>query len=125
MNLKIKKLEVKKDERGFLAEIISSNERDKRLGLVLITTAHPTMTKGNHYHKRKTEWYCVVKGKGLLKVWRKNEKKEMELSEKNPVLVEIPKNYFHSITNIGNSEMYLMAVVSEPFNKEDPDTYYE
>lgn len=126
MNLKIKKLEVKKDNRGWLAEIISTNEiKGKGVGLVLITTANARQTKGSHYHKRKTEWYCVIRGRGLLKVWNQQEMEEFEVSEDNLTLVEIPKNHFHSITNVGDSPMYLLAVVSEPFNEKDPDTYYE
>lgn len=126
MNLKVKKLEVKKDNRGWLTEIISLNEIEgKQLGLVLITAAHVGQTKGNHYHRRKTEWYCVIRGRGLLKVWNRQEKEELEVSEDTLVLVQIPQNYFHSITNIGTIPMHLLVIVSEPFNEKDPDTFYE
>ena len=57
MKLNIKKLVVKKDSRGWLAEIIQSEDvGKKRFGLLLITTAHPGQVKGNHYHKKKKEW---------------------------------------------------------------------
>ena len=126
MKLKIKKLDKLTDDRGWLAEILSDKDSDgKELGLVLITTAHPGKTKGNHYHKRKTEWYCVISGKGLLRVWNDSEKEEMELSSVDLALVEIPTGYFHSITNIGEEELHLLAIVSESFNEGDPDTYYE
>ena len=128
MKLNIKKLIVKKDARGWLAEVISQEDVDKKkFGLVLITTARPGQVKGNHYHKKKKEWYCVIKGRGLLRIWGENtnEKKELEIGERNMVLVEIPTGYFHSIQALGNQEMYLMAYVSEAFNPSSPDTYYE
>ncbi len=61
----------------------------------------------------------------MLRVWNKDEKKELEVGENNLVLVEMPKNYFHSITNIGEQDLYVLVIVSEPFDEEDPDTYYE
>lgn len=128
MKLKIKQLEVKKDNRGWLSEIFSEKQIGQtKLGLILITTAYPSQTKGNHYHKRKREWYCVVKGRGLLKVWSTDgkEKEELEIGERNMVAVEIPRNYFHSITNIGDDELFLLAYVNESFNPKDPDTFYE
>lgn len=128
MNLKITSLEVKKDNRGWLAEIFNKKNIGKdKLGIVLVTTALPSKTKGNHYHKRKAEWYCVIRGRGLLRVWSRDgkEKEELEIGERNMVIVKIPVNYFHSITNIGEKEMYLLAFVNESFDKNDPDTYYE
>lgn len=128
MKLKIKELKIIKDNRGWLAEIFNKRLIGRtNLGLVLITTAYPSQTKGNHYHKRKTEWYCVLKGRGLLKVWSVDgrDKEEIEIGEKNMVTVEIPKNYFHSITNIGKDELYLLAYADEAFDPKDPDTFHE
>lgn len=128
MNLNVKKVKIITDNRGWLAEIIRPDiVNNKHLGLVLVTTAKPGMIKGNHYHKRKKEWYFVVKGRGLLKVWSKDKTQEesMEIGEKNMVLAEIPTYYFHSIQNIGKGEMILIAYVDEPFSPKDPDTYYE
>lgn len=128
MKIKVKKLEVKKDHRGWLAEIVQPKDVGiKDFGLVLVTTAFPGQTKGGHYHKRKTEWYCVIKGKGLLTLIdnKSKEKKEMEIGERNMVLVRIPPLIMHKIKNIGEDELYLLAYVDEAFNKQDPDTYYD
>lgn len=126
LDISIRKLNVKSDERGWLAEIATQKDVDGLSGLILVTTAHPGKTKGNHYHKRKTEWYCVIQGRGLLEIkdLLSEEKTEIEIGEKNMVLVKISPNYLHSITNIGENEMILLSYVDEPFNEEDPDTYY-
>lgn len=126
--LKTKKLEVKKDGRGWLAELIRVEDVSNPLfGHLLVTVAKPGIIKGNHYHRRKREWYIVLKGKGLLKVWNKDgsEKKQMILDERDLKLVEIPTNYFHTIKNIGKEDLYLLSYLNESFNPEDPDTYYE
>lgn len=129
MKLNITKLVVKKDSRGWLAEILRPEDvGKKKFGLVLVTTARPGQIKGNHYHKKKKEWYCVVRGRGLLRIWgrqKTNESKELEIGERNMVVVEIPTGYFHSIKALGNQEMYLLAYVSKAFDPSDPDTYYE
>lgn len=66
--VEIKKLEVKRDERGWLVELLRTEglKRGNRFGQFFITTAYPGYIKGNHYHTRKFEWYCVVGGKGRL-----------------------------------------------------------
>lgn len=128
MKIKVKKLEVKKDHRGWLAEIVQAKDVGiNDFGLILVTTAKPGQKKGGHYHKRKTEWYCVIRGRGLLTLVDNNskEKEELEIGERNMVLVRIPPLTTHTIKNIGGSELFLLAYVDEAFNEQDPDTYYD
>lgn len=128
MEIIVKKLEVKKDYRGWLAEIVEGKDVGiKDFGLILVTTAKPGQTKGGHYHKRKTEWYCVLRGKGLLTLVdnKSNEKTEMEIGEGNMVLVKITPLTTHTIKNIGDVELFLLVYVDESFNEQDPDTYYD
>lgn len=127
MKINTKELSVKKDTRGWLAEILRPEDvKVKQFGQILVTTAYPGETKGNHYHMRKKEWYCVIKGQAQLTlVDRKTqEKKEITMGDNSILLVEIPPNVIHSIKNTGQDEMYLIAYISEAFNPQDPDTYY-
>jgi len=129
MQVNIKKLEVKKDQRGWLAEIIRAEDigSDPPFGQVLVTTANPGQTKGNHYHLRKREWYCVIKGKGQVTITDRKTKEVFTytMGDDNFVLVEIPTGKLHAITNIGTEEMILVVYISESFNPKDPDTFYE
>jgi len=61
--VKVNTIDVKSDERGWLAEIIRQEElvRTKEFGQFMVTTAYPSCVKGNHYHIRKFEWFCVLK----------------------------------------------------------------
>ena len=128
MNIGVKKLDIKKDHRGWLAEIVQPKDvGSNTFGLILVTTAKPGQTKGNHYHKIKTEWYCVIRGQALLTLIdnKTQEVKKLHMGEDNMVLVRIPPNNFHTIKNVGGKEMYLMVYVNQAFDPKDPDTYYD
>lgn len=126
--IKIKKLNIKSDQRGWLVEVLSSSDVNNRpFGLIHVTTAKPGFIKGEHYHKRKTEWFCVIKGEGklMLRDLDTQKTREIMLGEDSMSIVEIPPYIFHSIKNIGNEDLYLLAYVSESFDPKDPDTFKE
>lgn len=123
-----KQLEVKKDDRGYLIELLKPEDVSRSFqGQVFITTAFPGKTKGNHYHKRKTEWYCVIKGNGKITIIENEsgKKHEFDVTGDTPELVEIPPHTYHFIENTGEDEMMLLVYVNEVFDPSDTDTYYE
>jgi UDP-2-acetamido-2,6-beta-L-arabino-hexul-4-ose reductase len=119
--------EIKTDQRGWLAEILRIEQLfdgRREFGQFIVTTAHPGVTKGHHYHLRKHEWFCVIKGRGLL-VFEDidtGRREEMEIGESNFATVEIPLRTAHAIKNIGQEMMYLLTYTDEPFDSKDPDT---
>lgn len=122
----IKKLHIKSDERGWLMEVIRKEDvGDGAFGQVLVTIVKPGQVKGGHYHRRKIEWYCVIKGLGLLTTINNVSGKEEEyvLGQKNMLLVKIPPNNTHFIKNIGEDEMFLLIYINEAFYPSRPDTY--
>lgn len=124
----IKKLHVKTDNRGWLVEVIRKEDIGHgAFGQVLVTAAKPGQVKGGHYHKRKIEWFCVIKGRGLLTVINNisGKKEDYTLGQKNMFLVKIPPYNTHFIKNTGDEEMLLLVYVNEAFRPSDPDTYYE
>lgn len=124
--VKIKKLDVRSDERGWFAEILRADEvENPKLGQFYVTTATVGQTKGKHYHERKVEWFCVIKGKALLTLIenKSGEKQEIEMGDGNIVTVEIPPGVWHAIKNQGADDMFLVAHISEVYNPEDPDTF--
>lgn len=128
MKIDIRKIDVKKDERGWLIEAIKSNDvGGMPFGLIHVTKAKPGYTRGGHLHKRKKEWFCVIKGEGelFLRDLKSGEEKSFILGENDMSLIGIPPNIFHSIKNIGKEDMYLIAYVNEDFDPKDPDTYRE
>jgi len=122
-------LDVKKDERGWLTEVIRKEElvRSKEFGQFMVTTAYPGYVKGNHYHTRKYEWYCVLKGEAKLVLLDSNsgEREELLLNEHQLKTVRIPPHVSHAIENTGTEMMYLLVYTDEPYIEEDADTFYE
>lgn len=117
------KLETKQDERGKLIEIF----KIPGVGQIFYSTTKPGIVRGNHYHTRKKEYFCVIEGNGLIKLKNREtgEIKETEVSGGKPEVVEMPVNWTHNIKNIGKNEMKLLVWVNEIFNPEDPDTFAE
>ena len=127
IRIRTKKLKKLNDDRGWLAEILRADDiEENSFGQLIITTALPGKIKGNHYHLRKREWYCVIKGTALLTITdrKTGEQKTLEMSEKNLLLVEVPRGHLHNIKNIGKEMMYLIAYTNDPFDPSDEDTYY-
>jgi UDP-2-acetamido-2,6-beta-L-arabino-hexul-4-ose reductase len=126
-DVEIYPLDIKRDERGWLAEILRAEKRQVRedFAQLYVTVALPGKTKGRHYHRRKVEWFCVVSGEALLilKDTRTGEELRVPMGEENTVTVRIPPHIAHAITNTGTSPAYLIVVVSEQFNPKDPDTF--
>lgn len=125
-------LTIKSDSRGWLIEILKKEDIPKDIlkkgfGQVYLTVAKPGAVRGNHYHKRKTEWFCVIKGKGKLVLQDINskEKEELIIGHDNMLTVKIPPNTFHKIENTFDEDMYIVAYIDEEFNPKDPDTYYD
>ena len=118
-----KKLEIKNDERGNFIEVFKIPE----FGQVSYSTTKPGVIRGNHYHTRKKEIFCVIEGEAKI---RQRNRETNEIEEKivfgnAPELVEMKLNWTHNIQNIGDKEMRLLIWISEIYNPNDSDTFFE
>ena len=116
------KLKMNEDDRGSFTEFLRSPDR----GQVSINVSKPGITKGQHWHHSKNEKFLVVKGNGLIRFRKVDEDKIIEypVSGDELEVVDIPTGYTHSIVNIGEEEMVTVMWVNEPFDPDNPDTYY-
>lgn len=125
MNIEIKSLEKHEDERGYLLEILKSDEINEGIQQIYFSTSKPGAVRGGHYHKKKIEWFCAVKG--TAKLFLENiitkEEKEIILHHDKPTVVKVLPNIWHSLENIGGTEMHLIVVSNIVFDSDDPDTY--
>ena len=96
-------------------------------GQVSFSTTKPGITRGNHYHTRKSEKFCVVSGEASIKLRRIGADKviDYKVSGDEPSWIEMPIYYTHNITNIGDSELLTLFWIDEPFDPSDPDTFFE
>lgn len=128
MKVKVKRLQAHTDDRGWLAEIIRPEDvDDSNFGQIHITVVNPGKTRGKHYHKRRTEWFSVIKGEGILYLrdMKNGIEEKIKMSGKNLSLAKIPPLLFHSFENTGQDEMYLLVYGDEPFKLNNQDTYNE
>ena len=117
------KLKLNTDERGSFVETIKLSSG----GQVSFSTTVPGITRGNHFHTRKAERFAVIKGKARIDLRRIGTDKllSFELDGKEPSFVDMPVWYTHNITNIGDEELYTIFWISEHFDANDPDTFFE
>lgn len=117
------KLPVHADNRGYLVE----NVKSKIGGQVFFSSTQPAITRGNHFHTKKIERFCVLKGNAKIS-FRKigtSEKIEYLVTGDEPSFIDIPIFHTHNITNTGNSELLTLFWSNELYDPENPDTYFE
>lgn len=116
-------LKLNTDERGSFVEVFKLEKG----GQVSFSTTRPGITRGNHYHIRKNEKFCVVSGTASIKLRRigTDQVIEYKVSGEKPSWVEMPIYYTHNITNIGDAELVTLFWINEHFNPDDPDTFFE
>lgn len=110
------------DERGQFVEI----SRALTSGQSSYSTTKPGITRGNHFHTRKAERFAVIKGKARISLRRIDTKEVIDyfLDGNTPAYVDMPIWHTHNITNIGDDELVTLFWINEPYNPQDPDTYF-
>jgi len=111
------------DNRGHFVELMRAGIS----GQTSFSTTKPGITRGEHYHTRKIERFAVIKGKARIQLRRigTDEVMSFELNGEDPSYVDMPIWYTHNITNIGEEELITVFWINEPYNPEDPDTWFE
>lgn len=119
----LKLLKIKEDERGLFAELFNMGEA----GEVLYATINPGKIRGNHYHKEKKEFFCVLEGSAKFKMRnvKTGEKKERELFGDNLQILEILPWWTHSVENIGSTTIKFLEYGNRPYNVDFPDSHHE
>ncbi len=108
------------DPRGVFVEMLKTRDS----GQFSFFTAHPGVTRGEHYHHSKTEKFLVIKGQARFRFRHilTDEKHELETCGEQPVIVETIPGWAHDITNTGDEDMVVMLWANEIFDREHPDT---
>lgn len=115
-------LKMNSDERGSFTEFVRTEDR----GQFSVNISKPGITKGNHWHHTKVEKFLVVQGTGVIRLRDLNSEEILEyhVSGKELEVVDIPAGYTHNIENTGEENMVTLMWVNEPFDPDNPDTYY-
>jgi len=111
------------DARGQLFEIL----RLAGGGQIFFSTTRPGLIRGNHFHSRKVEWVCVVRGQAVIRIRRVGDSKfrEYRVSGEKPEFISIPALHTHQIENVGPDDLMTMFWCNEIYRPGDPDTFHE
>ena len=117
-------LHKKADPRGWLIQNEVKEVADN-MQHFLISFSKPGAIRGNHYHTRKRDWFCVIQGKARLYLYdmKTKEKYSTILRGNKPEIVEISSPTVHTIENIGSEQLIFFEIVNEQFNPMDEDTF--
>jgi UDP-2-acetamido-2,6-beta-L-arabino-hexul-4-ose reductase len=116
-------LERREDARGSLFEAVKTRHG----GQAFFSTTRPGITRGNHFHLRKLERFCVVRGDASIRIRRlfSSEVMDFRVSGEEPRVIDIPTLHTHSLTNTGDGDLMTLFWANEIFDPEAPDTFAE
>lgn len=112
------------DDRGSFTELLKTTE----YGQFSVNISKPGVTKGQHWHNTKWEFFIVVAGHGLIKERKigTDEVIEIEVSGDKIQAVHMLLGYTHNITNLSKTENLVTVMwANEIFDSNHPDTYFE
>lgn len=127
--VKVKDLKRIDDDRGWLMEILRSDDTEFiKFGQVYITTAKPGIVKGWHYHSKQIDNFVCVKGRALIALYDARKDSEtygqvnkFEISTDNAKLIQIPNYVYHGFKALGEKEATIMNCPTELYNYKEPD----
>ena len=112
------------DARGSFTELL----RSEKCGQVSVNISKPGITKGEHWHNTKWEFFIVVSGNGLIQQRRvgSDEVLNFEVSGDKIEAVHMLPGYTHNIINLSDTEDLVTVMwANEAFDPNKPDTYFE
>lgn len=117
-------LKMNVDDRGSFTEML----RSEKCGQVSINISKPGVTKGQHWHNTKWEFFIVVSGHGLIQQRKlgTDEVIEFEVSGEKIEAVHMLPGYTHNIINLSETENLVTVMwANEIFDPTHPDTFFE
>ena len=117
-------LKMNVDGRGSFTELLKT----KNCGQVSVNISKPGITKGQHWHNTKWEFFIVVSGKGLIEQRKigTDEVLRFYVSGDRIEAVHMLPGYTHNIINLSETEDLVTVMwANESFDPNCPDTYFE
>lgn len=117
-------LKMNVDSRGSFTELLKT----ANCGQFSVNISKPGVTKGQHWHHSKWEFFIVVSGHGLIQERSINSKDiyEFEVTGENIQAIHMLPGYTHNITNLSKThDLVTLMWANELFDPNNPDTYTE
>ena len=117
-------LQMNIDARGSFTELLKT----EKCGQVSVNISKPGITKGQHWHNSKWEFFIVVSGHGLIEERKigTDEVLRFEVSGEKIEAVHMLPGYTHNIINLSDTDDLVTVMwANEQFDSEHPDTFGE
>ena len=96
------------------------------MGQSFVSWTEPGFTRGNHFHFRKIERFCVLQGQAEIKIRRLfSEHTHVFRNDGRPLMIDMPTLHTHNIKNVGAEPLVTLFWANEIFDPQAPDTYSE
>ena len=117
-------LKMNVDARGSFTELL----RTEKCGQFSVNISKPGITKGQHWHNTKWEFFIVVSGHGLIQERKigSDEVLNFEVSGDKIEAIHMLPGYTHNIINLSDTEdLVTLMWANECFDPNKPDTFFE
>ena len=117
-------LKMNVDDRGSFTELL----RTADCGQISVNISKPGITKGQHWHHTKWEFFIVASGHGLIQMRKigSDEVLNFEVSGEKIEAIHMLPGYTHNIINLSDTEDLVTVMwANEPFDPGHPDTFFE
>ena len=117
-------LKMNVDARGSFTELLKT----ENCGQFSVNISDPKITKGEHWHNSKWEFFIVVSGRALIEERKigTDEVFRYEVSGEKIEAVHMLPGYTHNIINLSDTEDLVTVMwANEQFDPAHPDTYFE
>ena len=112
------------DDRGSFTELLKT----VNCGQFSVNISKPSITKGQHWHNSKWEFFIVVSGRALIEERNihTNEKVSFEVSGDKIEAIHMIPGWTHNIINLSDTEnLVTLMWANEQFDPNHPDTFFE
>ena len=129
--VEVKQLVKRADERGFLMELLRSDEPIfRKFGQAYVALNYPGVVRAWHWHRKQDDHFVAVKGMVKVALYdgregsaTRGQVDEFFLGEDHNVLLKIPMGVMHGYKTEGSEPSLLINFPTEPYNQQEPDEY--
>ena len=117
-------LKMNQDARGSFTELVKT----EKCGQFSVNISKPGITKGQHWHHTKWEFFIVVSGTGLIQMRKigTDQVLEYRVSGERIQAVHMLPGYTHNIINLSETQDLITVMwANERFDPQKPDTFFE
>ena len=112
------------DDRGRLSELIIS----KNQGQIFFSTTKPGIVRGNHFHTKRIERFCILEGEALVEMRKigTNETIKYKIKGTDYKVIDTPIYYTHNLKNIGDTNLVCCFWMNDILKEQKiDDTIFE